>query len=86
MYATTDEQGPQTRAVHVFDLLPHEDQLRLIVTALTNVDGRIPLFSGEGWASLLRLGFVRVSDDTQTLALTHKGEMAVMRVCERYIL
>lgn len=86
MYATTDERGPQTLATHVFDLLPHEDQLRLLVTALVNVEGRIPLSVGEGWTTLVRLGFLRTADDPQALILTQKGNMAIIRVVERFIL
>lgn len=83
---TTDEQGPQTRATHIFDLLPHEDQLRLLVTALVNVEGSIPLSSGDGWNTLVRLGFLHPADDAKMLILTHKGSMAITRVVERYIL
>lgn len=79
-----NDQGPQTRALTVFDMLSHEDQLRLILAALVKVDGTIPLPANDHWTLLLRTGMVRLEGDN--LTLTRTGEMAVIRITERYLL
>ena len=84
----SDNMGPQTRALAVCDLLSQHDQLRLVLAALMVGSGAIPVLP-EGrqlWEHLVRLGFVRFSDEEDAVHLTERGRMAVTKQAERYVL